>query len=164
MQLYMISLVTYACLRPHIPMNVLFPKWLRIKGSVSRNAIALCWSWLGTDLSKYKFLLKKNSLKNDQIQARTLAVRQCCLWFPGHQRSPWSPSPWWLQFARLIQSATNEGCKQLVIQKTHLCWIVSFKENYFSKSGFHESSLMKQTIFSNKGKGNQVGLEYNFHP
>lgn len=90
---YMVSLATQVCVGPNIPMNVFFPERLRIKGSVSHNAIALSEFDLEQIFLSINLLLKQKSLKNVQIPARTLAVRWCCPWFAGHQRSPWSPPP-----------------------------------------------------------------------
>lgn len=62
-KLYAISWVIYVCIRPHTPMTMFFLEWLRIKRSISSNAVALWWSWFGTDLPKYKSFIEEEIIK-----------------------------------------------------------------------------------------------------
>lgn len=95
-----------------------------------------------------------------------LAARQRCWWSRGHQRSPCSFTPHCLsrlpEPKGLTRCATDEGCKP---SSRKLIGVTLFPSEKipFSKPQSHDSSLLKQIIFSSKGMDSQVCLEYNFH-
>lgn len=161
-QLYIISLVAYICIGPNVPRTVSFPaaenKGICFSMQLLFAEVALEPVFLNTNL-----LLKKKTLKMTKCK---LEIWPCSGVACDDQdtRTPRLlllgdfdlPEP-----ENLSQRATNEGCKQTLMQKTHWCKMGSFEEN--NVSWVSCSFTPEETIFSNKGRENQAGLQYNFH-